>query len=63
MLLFENDADRRLGDAFCLEALARGVYLHPAHTLFLSAAHREADIDEALAVTDEALAAVARLQA
>ncbi len=61
VLLFENDADRRLGDRFCQEALARGVYLHPAHTLFLSAAHREADIDAALSVTDEALAAVARL--
>ncbi|WP_210242015.1 aminotransferase class III-fold pyridoxal phosphate-dependent enzyme [Mesorhizobium sp. B2-7-1] len=63
VLLFDNDVDRKLGDTFCLEALARGVYLHPAHTLFLSAAHQEADIDQALSVTDEALAAVARLQA
>ncbi|MFA6156503.1 aminotransferase class III-fold pyridoxal phosphate-dependent enzyme [Mesorhizobium sp.] len=61
VLLFENDLDRRLGDAFCLEALARGVYLHPSHTLFLSVAHRETDIDRALETTDEALAAVARL--
>jgi glutamate-1-semialdehyde 2,1-aminomutase len=61
VLLFENDTDRRLGDRFCLEALARGVYLHPSHTLFLSAAHQETDIDQALAVTDEAFAAVARL--
>jgi glutamate-1-semialdehyde 2,1-aminomutase len=61
VLLFENDTDRRLGDTFCREALARGVYLHPSHTLFLSAAHHETDIDQALAATDEALAAVARL--
>lgn len=61
VLLFENDLDRRLGDTFCLEALARGVYLHPSHTLFLSVAHRETDIDRALEATDEALAAVARL--
>lgn len=61
VILFEDDADRRIGNAFCLEALARGVYMHPTHTMFLSAAHREADIDAALAVTDEALAAVARL--
>lgn len=61
ILLFENDLDRRLGDTFCLEALARGVCLHPSHTLFLSAAHREADIDGAPTATDGALAAVARL--
>jgi glutamate-1-semialdehyde 2,1-aminomutase len=61
VLLFENDKDRRIGNAFCLEALARGVYLHPTHTLFLSAAHTAADIDAALAATDEALAAVSRM--
>jgi glutamate-1-semialdehyde 2,1-aminomutase len=41
--------------------LARGVYLHPTHTMFLSTAHTAADIDEALAATDEAMAVVARL--
>jgi glutamate-1-semialdehyde 2,1-aminomutase len=60
-LLFEDDEDRRIGRAFCLEALARGVYLHPTHTLFLSAAHTAADIDAALAATDDALAAVSRM--
>lgn len=61
VFLFEDDADRRIGNQFCLEALARGVYLHPTHTLFLSAAHTAADIDEALAATDDAMAAVAKL--
>ncbi len=61
LVLFEGDADRRLGHAFCLELLERGVYMHPTHTMFLSAAHTEADIDATLAATDEALAAVARL--
>ncbi|WP_378942339.1 aminotransferase class III-fold pyridoxal phosphate-dependent enzyme [Mesorhizobium sp. ANAO-SY3R2] len=61
VILFDDDADRRLGNAFCLEALARGVYLHPTHTMFLSAAHTNADIDAALQATDEAFAAVARL--
>lgn len=56
VLLFEDDGNRRLGNAFCLAALERGVYLHPTHTMFLSAAHREADIDAALAATDEAMA-------
>ncbi len=61
VFLFENDGDRRIGNRFCLEALARGVYIHPTHTMFLSAAHKPADIDEALAATDEAMAIVARL--
>ncbi|MBN9016575.1 MAG: aminotransferase class III-fold pyridoxal phosphate-dependent enzyme [Rhizobiales bacterium] len=61
LVLFEGDADRRLGHAFCLELLERGVYMHPTHTMFLSAAHTEADIDATLAATDEAMAAVARL--
>ena len=60
VVLFDDDADRRIGNAFCQEALARGVYLHPAHTMFMSAAHQQADIDTALAATDEAMAAVAR---
>lgn len=61
VFLFEDDAERRIGNRFCLEALERGVYIHPTHTLFLSAAHTEADIDEALAATDDAMAIVARL--
>jgi glutamate-1-semialdehyde 2,1-aminomutase len=61
VLLFENDEDRRMGNAFCLEALARGVYLHPTHTLFLSTAHDEGDIDATLAATDEAFAAVSKM--
>jgi glutamate-1-semialdehyde 2,1-aminomutase len=59
VFLFEDDAERRIGNRFCLEALARGVYIHPAHTMFLSTAHTQADIDEALAATDEAMAIVA----
>jgi glutamate-1-semialdehyde 2,1-aminomutase len=59
VVLFDDDADRRIGNAFCLEALARGVYMHPSHTMFLSAAHQEADIDAALAATDDAMDAVA----
>lgn len=61
VLLFAHDEDRSMGNAFCLEALARGVFLHPTHTLFLSAAHTTEDIDAALAATDGALAAVSRM--
>jgi glutamate-1-semialdehyde 2,1-aminomutase len=60
VLLFDEDPERAKGNLFCVEALGRGVYLHPAHTLFLSVAHAPADIDEAVAACDEALAVVAR---
>ncbi len=43
---------------FCGEAAKRGVYLHPRHNWFLSAAHTEEDIGRTLEVTDEAFAAV-----
>lgn len=59
LVLFEDDADFAKGTLFCAEALARGAYLHPRHNMFLSLAHTEADIDRALAATDEAFAAVA----
>ena len=58
VVLFDDDADRRIGNAFCLEALQRGVYLHPTHTMFVSVAHTPADIDAALDRTDAAMAAV-----
>lgn len=60
VILFDNDAERKKGWLFCSEALKRGVYLHATHTMFLSAAHTEADIDRALAATDRAMAEVAR---
>jgi glutamate-1-semialdehyde 2,1-aminomutase len=60
VLLFEGDEDRSLGNRFCLEALQRGIYFHPAHTMFLSAAHTKAVIDETLEITEEVFKAVAR---
>lgn len=59
LVLFADDPDFEKGTFFCAEALARGVYLHPRHNMFLSLAHTEADIDEALDATDAAFAAVA----
>ncbi|GGC89845.1 aspartate aminotransferase family protein [Chelatococcus reniformis] len=58
-LLFDDDPEGAKGDRFTVEALRRGVYLHPRHNMFLSAAHTEADIDFALDATREALAALA----
>lgn len=48
MVLFEDDADGAKGRAFCAAALRAGAYFHPRHNMFLSLAHREADIDRAL---------------
>ncbi|WP_377847622.1 aminotransferase class III-fold pyridoxal phosphate-dependent enzyme [Bosea sp. UC22_33] len=59
LFLFEDDADFAKGNLFCQTALTRGVYFHPRHNMFLSAAHGEAEIDEALAAADAGLAAVA----
>ncbi|HZT18115.1 MAG TPA: aminotransferase class III-fold pyridoxal phosphate-dependent enzyme [Dongiaceae bacterium] len=58
LILFEDDPEVAKGRLFCVEALKRGVYLHPVHTMFLSCAHGDAEIDRALEATDAALAAV-----
>ncbi len=63
LVQFRNDADAALGARFCQEALARGVYLHHKHNMFLSVAHQDADIDEALEATGGAFAALARARA
>jgi glutamate-1-semialdehyde 2,1-aminomutase len=58
LLTFAGDDDFRLARAWTREAVSRGVYLHPWHNWFLSAAHTADDVTEALACTDEAFAAV-----
>lgn len=58
-VLFDNDPDFAKGERFCIEALARGLYLHPKHNMFLSLAHGEAEIDEALQATQAAFEALA----
>ena len=60
LMQFDDDPDARLGEALCREALARGVYLHNKHNMFLSLAHTDAVIDEALDAIDKAFAALAR---
>jgi glutamate-1-semialdehyde 2,1-aminomutase len=59
LIMFENDQELALGNRFVLEALRRGVYMHPWHNMFLSAAHGFAEIDRVLEATDGALKAVA----
>ncbi|AWB22701.1 glutamate-1-semialdehyde 2,1-aminomutase [Methylobacterium currus] len=60
VVLFRDDPEAALGEAFCLAALQRGVYLHHRHNLFLSLAHTPAVIDRALEATEGAFAALAR---
>ena len=60
MVLFDNDTELELGYAFTTAALRSGVYLHPWHNMFLSAAHTDQDIDTLLDCTNEAMSSVAK---
>lgn len=53
-LTFADDPKFALARRFAAACCRRGVYLHPTHNWFLSAAHTEADIRETLDVTDAA---------
>jgi glutamate-1-semialdehyde 2,1-aminomutase len=57
-ILFEDDPDFRLGYGWTTECLKRGVYFHPYHNGFVSAAHGEAELRETLTAADEAFEAV-----
>jgi glutamate-1-semialdehyde 2,1-aminomutase len=59
--LFEDDREARKGSAFCSATIEHGVYFHPRHNMFVSAAHTEADIALALEVAEHGFAAVASL--
>jgi glutamate-1-semialdehyde 2,1-aminomutase len=57
----DDDAASTMARTWTNEAVKRGVYLHPVHNWFLSAAHTSDDIDLALERTDDAFAELARL--
>ena len=61
-LLFANDVDYELSTAFSAEAQARGVYVHPKHNWFVSAAMTPDDLDMALTGLDGAFAALRHRQ-
>jgi glutamate-1-semialdehyde 2,1-aminomutase len=48
LFLFDEDPELRLGFCWSSEMLKRGVYVHPWHNMFLSAAMTDGDIDAAL---------------
>jgi glutamate-1-semialdehyde 2,1-aminomutase len=60
LFLFDDDPDLRKGFCFGSEMLARGVYVHPWHNMFLCAAMTEADISGALDAAEAAFAALKR---
>ncbi|RUZ79459.1 aminotransferase class III-fold pyridoxal phosphate-dependent enzyme [Mesorhizobium sp. M7A.F.Ca.US.006.01.1.1] len=61
MVLFDEDAEFKLANAFCSAALREGAYFHPRHNMFLSAAHTAKDIDLALQAADAGMAAAAQV--
>jgi glutamate-1-semialdehyde 2,1-aminomutase len=57
-LSFSDETNFFRSQVFCKEAIRRGVFFHPHHNWFLSAAHEELDVAEALESADAAFEAV-----
>uniref|UniRef100_A0A6S8B488 Glutamate-1-semialdehyde 2,1-aminomutase n=1 Tax=Aplanochytrium stocchinoi TaxID=215587 RepID=A0A6S8B488_9STRA len=55
-------SDRVLIQTFCSYCARLGVWFHPYHTMFLTAAHTDADIESTLSVAEVAFRAVKSLQ-
>jgi glutamate-1-semialdehyde 2,1-aminomutase len=58
---FGGDVDHSIASAFSKVCLREGLYLHPRHNWFLSAAHDDEVIDRALAATAVAFSEIAPL--
>lgn len=58
LMKFANETNLLRQQRFCAETVKRGVFLHPHHNWFISAAMTENDVAHALNITDEAFAAV-----
>jgi glutamate-1-semialdehyde 2,1-aminomutase len=57
-MTFSADTNFERANAFCLAAVRRGVYFHPWHNWFLSAAHTEDDIRQTLEASAAAFGCV-----
>jgi glutamate-1-semialdehyde 2,1-aminomutase len=62
-LTFADDTDNALMNAFAETMVANGVFVHPSHNLFFSAAHTEADVEETLATATVVLDEIAHVSA
>lgn len=58
-LSFAGDRDYQLAEVFAAVCAREGLWLHPRHNWFLSAAHTDHDISQALRATARAFGAVA----
>lgn len=59
-LTFRNEKNLFRNQRFAAECLHRGVFFHPHHNWFLSAAHTRADVDQAIEVAGAAFDRIAR---
>lgn len=57
-MIIKDEQDFKNNKIFCARAYQEGVFFHPYHNWFVSAAHREEDIEETLEVTQKAFEAV-----
>jgi glutamate-1-semialdehyde 2,1-aminomutase len=57
-MTFANERNLHRSQHFALETVNRGVFFHPHHNWFLSAAHGSADIELALDAADQAFASI-----
>jgi glutamate-1-semialdehyde 2,1-aminomutase len=61
LVMFNDDVDLRKGFAFCSATIKAGIYFHPQHNMFLSAAHTPDDIARALDAAEKGFLAVRAL--
>ncbi|MBW2063139.1 MAG: aminotransferase class III-fold pyridoxal phosphate-dependent enzyme [Deltaproteobacteria bacterium] len=57
-MTFKDDPSFEKNKTFCATAYQEGVFFHPFHNWFISAAHKEEDIEKTLLVTQKAFEAV-----
>ena len=60
LILFDNDPDMRLGYFWSARMVANGVYMHPWHNMFISAAMTDANIDFVLDAADQSFGQLAK---
>jgi glutamate-1-semialdehyde 2,1-aminomutase len=60
LILFDEDPDMRLGYAWSASMVRHGVYMHPWHNMFISAAMTDANIAFALDAADQSFAELAK---
>lgn len=60
-MTFKDRGDFRNNQLFSVEAMKRGVFFHPHHNWFISAAHEKEDIEKSINVADEAFKEVRKV--